>query len=354
MKFTENKKEAIRACILEKITQQTPALAKSVADTFQINPSTVYAYLNELTASHVIRKMKRGQYELIHSVYQFELQRSNGDLDDDTYAYEICLRQYVSSFPENIRNIWSYAFSEMINNVMDHSAAEHVQIRIVQDELATEVMIQDDGVGIFEKIREYFHLPSLKEAICELFKGKLTTDAVNHSGEGIFFSSRLMDDFYIVSDGKLFTNNRYDDSRICSLTEHVQKGTRVVMKLSNCSRKTAKSVFDEYSDDDGGFTKTTIPLKHIFDASPVSRSQAKRVCNRLDRFQEIQVDFEDIEWIGQGFAHQMFVVFANQHPGLSLIPVHMNKDVEKMVCHVKQQSESGGGSVGNTSNPHLC
>ena len=54
--------------------------------------------------------------------------------------------------------------------------------------------------------------------------------------------------------------------------------------------------------------------KEIFDASPVSRSQAKRVCNRLDKFEEVIVDFAEISWMGQGFAHQLFVVFAGSHP----------------------------------------
>ena len=81
--------------------------------------------------------------------------------------------------------------------------------------------------------------------------------------------------------------------------------------------------------------KTGIPLKNIFATSPVSRSQAKRICNRLDSFQEVIVDFEDISWMGQGFAHQLFVVFANNHPEITITPINMNEDVAKMYKHVR-------------------
>ena len=61
-----------------------------------------------------------------------------------------------------------------------------------------------------------------------------------------------------------------------------------------------------YANVDSGFTKTKIPMKNIFDTSPVSRSQAKRVCNRLKKFQEVVIDFEGLQWMGQAFAHQLF------------------------------------------------
>ncbi len=219
---------------------------------------------------------------------------------------------------------------------MDHSQAENVKIIIEQDFLKTYVDIIDDGVGIFKKIKEHFGFGSMDEAICELFKGKLTTDSKNHSGEGIFFSSKMMDEFFIVSDGKIFTNNKYDNSKIISYVETKFKGTGVFMSLSNFTNRNPQDVFDLYANVDGGFIKTKIPLKNIFDSSPVSRSQAKRVCNRLERFKEILLDFEGIRWMGQGFAHQLFVVFSKEHPEIRLVPINMNEDVTKMYVHVME------------------
>ncbi len=337
MKFNEEKKQSIIIYILEKIEQNDERISKTVSEAFDVNQNTIHTYINELVDNNIIRRVKRGKYELVKKEYEYELKRSKGELDTDTYAYEHCLFDLIKEFGQNVEAIWSYAFSEMINNVMDHSQAENVKIIIEQDYINTHAAILDDGIGIFKKIKEHFGFNTLDEAICELFKGKLTTDMENHSGEGIFFSSKMMDDFFIVSSGKIFTNNKYGNSRIINLAEENNKGTGVYMSLSNFSHRNPQEVFDLYANIDGGFIKTKIPLKNIFDTSPVSRSQAKRVCNRLDKFKEIVIDFDGIQWMGQGFAHQIFVIFSREHPDMQLIPINMNEDVTKMYVHVIQE-----------------
>lgn len=334
MRFDPEKKKAIVGYLLEKIADGTESISKTVAQALKVSPNTINTYLKELLEQNLITKQKRGTYALVKTEYQYLLQRSQGHLDTDTYAFDACLRQHICEFSRNVQEIWAYTFSEMINNVVDHSQAENLFIQVEQDYLNTKVLIYDNGVGIFQKIKDHFHLPSLDEAICELFKGKLTTDSANHSGEGIFFSSKLMDSFFILSDKKIFTNNKYDNDWIIDLPSDEGKGTCVIMSLSNFSHKQSKEVFDAYSNVDGGFIKTKIPLKNIFDASPVSRSQAKRICNRLERFREVVLDFEGIDWMGQGFAHQIFVIFKREHPDISLITEHMNEAVENMYFHV--------------------
>lgn len=288
-----------------------------------------------MVEENVIKRVKRGQYELVNQQYSYKLSRENGDLDTDTYAYEKCLKEHISDLEANVQSIWSYTFSEMINNVMDHSEAASVNIFVEQNYLKTTVIIVDNGIGIFKKIKDHFNFSTLDEAICELFKGKLTTDSKNHSGEGIFFSSKMMDEFFIISSEKIFTNNKYDNSNIITnVSNKTIKGTCVIMTLSNYTHKNPQEVFDLYANVDGGFIKTKIPMKNIFDTSPVSRSQAKRVCNRLERFKEVVLDFEGVEWMGQGFAHQLFIVFAKEHIDIQLVPINMNEDVTKMYNHV--------------------
>lgn len=333
MRFDKEKKMSIILYLLDKISKKSENISKQVTETFGVNQSTVHSYINELVKDGVLKKIKRGEYELIKNKYEFCLSRSDGHLDSDTYAYNACLKQYISHLPANVQTIWSYSFSEMINNVMDHSDADTALIEIEQDYLNTTAYIADNGVGIFEKIKNHFGFETLDDAICELFKGKLTTDPSKHSGEGIFFSSKIMDDFAIVSDRKIFTVNKFDESMIMNLASQIKCGTCVRMSLSNHTHKQTYEIFDLFSNVDGGFTKTTIPLKNIFDTAPVSRSQARRVCNRLDKFKEVVLDFDSLDWMGQAFAHQIFVLYANEHPEIKLIPVNMNEAITKMYNH---------------------
>ena len=333
MKYTAEKKKTIILYMLDKIASETRSLSNVVAEAFDISTNTVHTYINELIDEGIIVKYKRGEYKLVTKQTKHLFSRSNGELEMDTYAYDLCLKEQISHLDENVQHIWAYAMSEMVNNVIDHSNAEHMQVIVGQNYLQTYVMIIDDGIGIFEKIKNHFSLPNLDEAICELFKGKLTTDEVNHSGEGIFFTSKMMDTFLISSSGKIFTTSKYNNENIFD-TEECFFGTCVFMSLSNFTQKTAREVFDLYSDVDGGFTTTRIPLKNIFESAPVSRSQAKRVCNRLENFEEVILDFDGISWMGQGFAHQMFVVYKNTHPKVNLKPINMNESVENMYNHV--------------------
>ncbi|MCQ2521890.1 MAG: DUF4325 domain-containing protein [Lachnospiraceae bacterium] len=337
MKISEERKKQIIIYLLEKIYQKHESISKTVMEAFDINQNTVHRYINQLVDDGVIRRVKRGQYELVSNVHEYNITKGEKTMVDDTVAYTRYLSPLIQEFGNNVQHIWNYTFSEMMNNVIDHANAEKVSIIVEQNYLSTTAIIVDDGIGIFQKIKEYFNFETLEEAIGELFKGKLTTDAKNHSGEGIFFSSKMMDDFFIVSSGKIFTTNKFDNTRIIDMASENTKGTIVLMKLSNYTNKEAKEVFDLYANVDGGFIRTRIPLKNFFETSPVSRSQAKRVCNRLEKFKEVILDFDGVDWIGQAFAHQLFVVFAKEHQDITLHPENMNQDISKMYNHVLLQ-----------------
>ena len=333
MKLSKDKKQSIILYMLDKISAGSKSVSKDVSEAFDISPNTAHTYLKELLRENIIEKHKRGEYRLVTTKEEYSFKRSQGELSSDTIAYDLCLSEKIKGFNENIKHIWAYSVSEMVNNVIDHSNSENMQVIVSQNYLNTTVIITDNGVGIFEKIKKHFGFSSLDEAICELFKGKLTTDKQNHSGEGIFFTSKMMDSFMIFSSGKFFATTKYSNEYITDINEQMT-GTCVVMSLSNFTNRTAKEIFDLYSDTDGVFTTTRIPIKNIFDSAPVSRSQAKRVCHRLDSFEEVIFDFDNVGWMGQGFAHQIFVVYQREHPSIKLIPINMNESVASMYNHV--------------------
>jgi len=63
----------------------------------------------------------------------------------------------------------------------------------------------------------------------------------------------------------------------------------------------------------------------------VSRSQAKRLVHGLDKFREVVLDFKGVDLVGQGFADEVFRVWAREHPDVKLIPTDMNDAVAFMV-----------------------
>jgi hypothetical protein len=116
-------------------------------------------------------------------------------------------------------------------------------------------------------------------------------------------------------------------------------GTTVFMELSNHTSRTSQKIFDQYAgpDEDYGFNKTIVPvnLAQYGNDKLISRSQAKRVVARLELFKTILFDFSGVPTIGQAFADEIFRVFANEHPGISLLPIHANSEVSRMIARVK-------------------
>ena len=85
------------------------------------------------------------------------------------------------------------------------------------------------------------------------------------------------------------------------------------------------------------FNKTVVPVKlaQYGDESLVSRSQAKRLLARVDRFQTVIMDFKDVETIGQSFADEIFRVFQRQHPEITLFAVNTSEEVAGMITRAK-------------------
>ena len=342
MSLSTKKREMIKHYILEQIDSGNNDFVKKAVEAYEITSTSVYRYIKEMVNTGLIVK-KGHSYSLI-SEDKILLYDTNS-IKDEMDILKKDLEPIYVDCPDNIVRIWRYCLSEMINNVLDHSESNRFTIICQKTYMSTMFLIADDGVGIFKKIKEFYHMSSLDDAISELFKGKLTTDKVNHSGEGIFFSSNAVDFFASISDGKVFSRNRYEDVNIDTLKSELSgnrnvsgimsKGTIIVMKLSNYSSKTMKEVFDRFSDIENGFYKTIIPIKNIFDDYPVSRSQAKRLVRRCENFREVVLDFSEVDDLGQGFAHELFVVFGKAHPNIKLVPMNANEQVVKMIAHVR-------------------
>ena len=342
MSLSTKKREMIKHYILEQIDSGNNDFVKKAVEAYEITSTSIYRYIKEMVNTGLIVK-KGHSYSLISE--DKILLYDTDSIKDEMDILKKDLEPIYVDCPDNIVRIWRYCLSEMINNVLDHSESNRFTIICQKTYMSTMFLIADDGVGIFKKIKEFYHMSSLDDAISELFKGKLTTDKVNHSGEGIFFSSNAVDFFAAISDGKVFSRNRYEDVNIDTLKSELSgnrnvsgimsKGTIIVMKLSNYSSKTMKEVFDRFSDIENGFYKTIIPIKNIFDDYPVSRSQAKRLVRRCENFREVVLDFSEVDDLGQGFAHELFVVFGKAHPNIKLVPMNANEQVVKMIAHVR-------------------
>ncbi|MCD4748750.1 MAG: DUF4325 domain-containing protein [Thermoanaerobaculales bacterium] len=254
-------------------------------------------------------------------------------LEEDRFWQEVSA-VLPPDLPENVRDIWQYGFTEMVNNAIDHSEGTEVSVDVGYTAASITMWITDDGVGIFKKIQRELGLADERHAILELAKGKLTTDPDNHTGEGIFFASRMFDDYRIFSGEVVYSHQSVNEEDWVMEMDSGLTGTHVRMSLFNATKRTSEKVFDEYASEDGdyGFTKTVVPVRLLKHGPEklVSRSQAKRLLARFDRFRTVILDFEGINEIGQAFADEVFRVFPGHHPDVQIVPIKMCPRVQKM------------------------
>jgi DNA-binding transcriptional ArsR family regulator len=237
---------------------------------------------------------------------------------------------FLQEFPKNVFDIWQFCFTEMINNAIDHSGGSEIQVHLTITAVDTEIIVRDNGIGIFRKIQSALNLTDQRTAILELAKGKLTTDPDKHTGQGIFFTSRLLDSFMIVSGEFFFCHEDKFDKDWMLEKGQPTDGTSIFMKLNNQSSRLDEDVFKKFSSTDGiSFSKTVVPvtLARYGNEKLVSRSQAKQLLARVDQFETVMLDFAGVEGIGQAFADEIFRVFVRSHPKTKIVPVHMNDSV---------------------------
>jgi anti-sigma regulatory factor (Ser/Thr protein kinase) len=337
------KTKKIRQYIIDHVTESPQDITKKVANEFAISRQAAHYHVHKLVLEGILiaqgnsnsRSYKLAAY--VDAVFMLEL---SPELQEDV-VWSGALAPLLSDLPANLRTICEYGLTEILNNAIDHSEGTEVYIYVYYSRTKLRLTVSDNGIGIFRKIQRELHLADPRLALLELAKGKLTTDPARHTGEGIFFTSRAFDRFTILSYDIAFLHGETDndwligDSDGSDIGEDTHKGTYVAMEIKPDSPRDLVEVFNTYAspESDYGFTRTIVPvaLAKVGNENLLSRSQAKRLLARFDRFKEVILDFKDVDFIGQAFADEIFRVHQNRFPDVHIVPINASEVVMNMI-----------------------
>lgn len=343
-----NRSAEIDNALLQAVAAHPRDLVGMVSAQLGLSTARISIQVRSLVAGGYLQKegTTRPTYALGPN-RRFERRFAREGLAEDAVWFEQLL-PLLRDLPRNILDIANHGVTEMVNNAVDHSDADAVRVRMDLSEGRLWFGIADDGIGIFRKITRALDLPDERLALLELSKGKLTTDPRRHSGEGIFFTSRMFDGFRIASEGLVFDRDAdFEEDLLHDADE--AGGTRVEMEIATGSQRTAKAVVDQFSSgpDDYSFAKTIVPVRlaKVGDENLVSRSQAKRLLQRVDRFRCVVLDFDQVAGVGQAFADEIFRVFANEHPEVELLAIHAAPGVQQMIRRAEVLRDEQGGQL---------
>ncbi len=199
--------EEVRAFILQNV-EKHPDVSHLVATHFDISRQAANKHLQKLVVEGALTPEGRTRYRKYRLAALREWKNiyliKPGIEEDQAWSRDIA--PVLGKLPQNVMDIWHFCITEMFNNAVDHSGGNHIFIKIAKTAANIQIMLDDDGIGIFRKIQTAMNLLDERHAILELAKGKLTTDPKGHTGQGIFFTSRLLDSFDILSGGCFFTH----------------------------------------------------------------------------------------------------------------------------------------------------
>ncbi len=332
--------------ILNIIKKSNGISATSIGNMLGITRQAVHKHINKLINDNIVKKTgntsatkyyisdKKNKYEKFVRTYE------NRNLDEDKIFNEsVLMANLKRCITNNTYNIINYGFTELLNNAIDHSYSEKIDIKLLKENNHITFIIRDKGIGIFYSILKKFSLDSEEDALFELIKGKTTTMSSKHSGEGVFFTSKLCDNMIIKSHSiEMIYDNINND--IYFNKKKYLKGTFIEFRVKKSTNRNIKYIFDKYasSEYEYNFSKTKIDL-NLLQENYISRSQAKRLLVGLDKFEEIILNFKKVRNVGQGFIDEIYRVFRNKHPNIKIDSINMNSIIKSMIRHIRVDKE---------------
>jgi len=264
---------------------------------------------------------------------------STEDLDENHVYQRIALSlNLFHALNSNAETVFQYVFTEMLNNAIDHSESGKVRISAILAPGSVKAEVRDNGIGVFSSIAQKLSFPDEHDALLQLVKGKTTTMPEAHSGEGIFFTSKAASTLVIRSHRiQVEWSKRLKDVFVSN--RRYVKGTHVQIEVRRNSRTRLEDIFNEFAprEFDYEFSKSNVHVK-LLGVKYISRSEARRLLVNLEKFKLVELDFKNVESVGQGFADEVFRVFVNTHPGIIVRPVNTSPAIGIMIQHSKNHS----------------
>ena len=347
----------VRSIILKKLNERGEVTTAEVTKEAGFSRVYVNKFLNELKDEGkivLIGRTNRAKYVLAnkdivakakHEILGIHRFLQNIDLSEDVVLDEIKRDTGVFiDLSQNVNQIVSYAFTEILNNAIEHSKSSEIEVVLRRDESMIRFDIIDRGIGIYNNLMQTRGLKGELEAIQDLLKGKQTTAPEAHTGEGIFFTSKVSDTMTIQSSNKkLIFNNIIEDIFIRDVKNF--KGTKVTFSIASDSRKVLEDIFKKYTGDSYEFSKTSVAVRlYKMGTLYISRSQAKRIMTGLEKFRTISLDFKHIKMVGQAFADEIFRIWKSHHPDIEIRTTNTNENIDFMIKRAMPKPEEHIGN----------
>ena len=236
--------QSIRNFIVKNVGEHPADIASGTAREVGLSRQSVNRHLRKLVEDGVLDftgNTKAREYHLRAApLGGLNLELAVDEALQEDEVWRTYIRPQLEGASENVIRICQFGFTEMLNNVIDHSESHVVQVGVQWEGDEIRLIVVDHGVGIFKKLQAELDLSDPRQAILELSKGKLTTSESTHTGEGIFFTSKMFDRFFIGSFGIAYVHGYQRQGLVAD--SDIAEGTGVVMAIGPGAKQTMNEI----------------------------------------------------------------------------------------------------------------
>ena len=145
---------SIKRFILKHITKHPVDIVATTAERFHVTRTTVHRHLSSLVRGKQIVKSgmtKDVRYYLSSTFNRTVYYNIAPDLSEDV-ALRTGFEDILKALSKNNKDIFTYGFTEIFNNAIDHSQGRKIVVSTVCTGDCLKLSIADDGIGIFKNI----------------------------------------------------------------------------------------------------------------------------------------------------------------------------------------------------------
>ena len=162
--------DTIREFILHHVRRHPSDVAGVAAGRFGVSRQAVSRHVQALVKAKSIKaggQTRARTYELVPTLkFSAALDVASALEEDAVWRDQIHPR--VEDLPRNVYRTCVHGFTEMVNNAIDHARAKRITVGVVRTAADVELRVEDDGVGIFDKIAAALRLADPRQAALEL------------------------------------------------------------------------------------------------------------------------------------------------------------------------------------------
>lgn len=328
-----NSSGKIKKFILENLNRHQKDIIFTTIQRFGISRQAILKHMHTLINEKQIvayGKTRDRYYELrpqVNFYKSIELE----DGYDPKHTIDNYILNHISSLKTNIIEIIRFSMDALINNILDHSKATKFYFKIYLTYNDLHIILNDNGIGLFENIKTLLNVENEHIAAIELAKGPITTDPENHSGDELFTLMHLFDSAKIESSGKSL--NYMNQKKYWMIDDSIQKqGTRIHLKINPFSKRSCQSIFENLFVSKKMSIKVPINLIKTNDNQIVNtRAQAKSLLRNIEKLKLIEFDFNNIDIIGPAFADELIRNTKKKNETANIKWINSNKMIDALM-----------------------